>query len=208
MVDSTPTAHGAAVDHEVDTAAQVAEHMRRGGRRDMAGAVSRRRHHRAAEAFQQRVATGCAGTRTATLSSPAVASSRRRSPAASAAPGSGVPARRRRRGARRRHRRRRPRAPRPGRHVGDQRIERGPALGGIEPRDRLAVAGVGAEPVDGLGREGDEAAGREAARRPPRCRRHRRSRTCVPGLGGHRVSGASQACVYGRGGYKTGPVGV
>ena len=48
--------------------------------------------------------------------------------------------------------------------VRDQRIERRPALGGVEPRDRLAVGRVGAEPVDRLGRERDQPAGREAAR--------------------------------------------
>ena len=46
----------------------------------------------------------------------------------------------------------------------DQRIERRPALGGVEPRDGGAVGGVGAEPVDGLGRERDQAAVGEAAR--------------------------------------------
>ena len=44
--------------------------------------------------------------------------------------------------------------------MGDQRIERRAALGGVEPRDRLAVGGVGAEPVDGLGRKRDQPAGR------------------------------------------------
>ena len=48
--------------------------------------------------------------------------------------------------------------------VGDQRIEGGPALGGIKPGDRLAIGGIGAEPVDGLGRKRDEPARREAAR--------------------------------------------
>ena len=49
--------------------------------------------------------------------------------------------------------------------MGDQRIECGPALGLVKPRDRLAVGGVGAEAVNGLGRKGDQAAGREAAHR-------------------------------------------
>ncbi len=49
-------------------------------------------------------------------------------------------------------------------HMRDQRIERGAALGLIEARDRLAVGGVGAEPVDGLGRKGDEAACGQRAR--------------------------------------------
>ena len=46
----------------------------------------------------------------------------------------------------------------------DQRIEGGPSLGGIKPRHRLAIGRVGAEAIDRLGREGDEPAGREAAR--------------------------------------------
>ena len=41
-----------AVDDEVDAAAQIGQHMRRGGGRDMAGAVRRRRHHRLAEGRQ------------------------------------------------------------------------------------------------------------------------------------------------------------
>ena len=35
----------------------------------------------------------------------------------------------------------------------DQRIERGPAFGRVEPRNRAGVGGIGAEAVDGLGRE-------------------------------------------------------
>ena len=42
--------------------------------------------------------------------------------------------------------------------MGDQRIEARPALGGIDPRDRGRRGGVGAEPIDGLGRKGDEPA--------------------------------------------------
>ena len=44
------------------------------------------------------------------------------------------------------------------RHMGDERVEGGPALGGIDAGHRLAIGGVGAEAVDGLGREGDEPA--------------------------------------------------
>ena len=50
-------------------------------------------------------------------------------------------------------------------HVRDQRIERRPALGLIEPRDGPAVGGVGAEAVNRLGRKGDQPAGLEAAHR-------------------------------------------
>ena len=49
MVDSTPTGVGAAVDDQVDAAAQIGEHVLRGGRRDVAGAVGRGRDHRPAE---------------------------------------------------------------------------------------------------------------------------------------------------------------
>ena len=46
----------------------------------------------------------------------------------------------------------------------DQRIEGRPPLGRIKPRDRLAIARIGAEPVDRLGRKRDQPAGRKAAR--------------------------------------------
>src|ERR1700722_4815978 len=45
--------------------------------------------------------------------------------------------------------------------MGDQRIEGGPALGLIEPGHGQRVAGVGAEPIDGLGWEPDQAARRK-----------------------------------------------
>ena len=48
--------------------------------------------------------------------------------------------------------------------VGDQRIERGPPLGLIEPRHRRRIGGIGAEAVDGLGRERHQPAVRKAAR--------------------------------------------
>ena len=54
-----------------------------------------------------------------------------------------------------------------GRDIGDmrdQRIEGRPALGLIEPRHRLAVAGIGAEPVDGLGRKRHQPARAQALR--------------------------------------------
>jgi hypothetical protein len=44
------------------------------------------------------------------------------------------------------------------RDMHDQRIEGGPALGREDRGHGAVVAGVGAEPVDGLGREGDERA--------------------------------------------------
>ena len=48
--------------------------------------------------------------------------------------------------------------------MGDQRIEGRPALGLVEPRDGGRVGGIGAEPIDGLGRERDQAALGQAAR--------------------------------------------
>ena len=63
--------------------------------------------------------------------------------------------------------------------VGNQRIERRAAFGLIETSDRLGVGGVGAEPVDGLGREGDEAARGEHAR--GQCGRRATLERTVPG---------------------------
>ena len=42
------------------------------------------------------------------------------------------------------------------RHMGDERVEPRPILGAVDPGHRLGPRGVGAEAVDGLGREGDE----------------------------------------------------
>ena len=50
-------------------------------------------------------------------------------------------------------------------NMSNERIERRPALGRIETRDRLPVGGVGAEPVDRLGRKRDQPTGGEGARR-------------------------------------------
>ncbi len=50
--------------------------------------------------------------------------------------------------------------------MGDQRIEGGPALGLVEPGDRGRIGGVGAEAIDGLGRERDQPAlGQDTRRR-------------------------------------------
>ena len=62
--------------------------------------------------------------------------------------------------------------------VDDERIERGSFLGREDPGDRRRVEGVGSQPVDRLGREGDEPArpdegGRLADRAPGRSRRTR-----------------------------------
>ena len=56
-------------------------------------------------------------------------------------------------------------------HVGDQRIEGRPAFGLVEPRDRLAIGRVRAEPINRFGRECDQAAGgKDACRLGGRCR--------------------------------------
>ena len=128
-------------------------------------------------------ATGWAGTRTATVSSPAVARSATAQSAdfgstsvsgpgqnASASavagcvetgnpPGGGEIA-----------------------DMGDQRIEGGPALGLIKPGDRGRIGGVGAEAIDGLGRERDQPAfGKAAAGLRPRQPR-RRAKSAFSGL--------------------------
>ena len=123
-------------------------------------------------------ATGCAGTRTAMVSRPAVASSAtgqsaRLGSTRVSGPGQNAAASRSAAAIEARE---------PARglgigHMGDQRIERRPALGVIEARHRLAIGGVGAQPVDGLGRKRDQAAGRKHARGAcGRCRRPRSRR--------------------------------
>ena len=51
------------------------------------------------------------------------------------------------------------------RDMGDERVEGRAAFGLVDPRDGAPVGRVGAEAIDGLGREGDQAAGGEHARR-------------------------------------------
>ena len=110
-------------------------------------------------------ATGWSGTRTAIVSSPAVASSAtgqsgRLGSTSVSGPGQNAAASRSAAGVEAREPARR----REVGHMRDQRIEGRPALGLVEARDRRAVGRVGAEPVDGLGRKGDEAAGGQHAR--------------------------------------------
>ena len=95
------------------------------------------------------------------------------SPRASAAPASAGPARTPRRAALRRGRKRRERGARAARSAtwAISGLNARPALRRIEPRDRRAVGGVGAEPVDGLGRERHQAAVRQHARGRPRSHR-------------------------------------
>ncbi len=49
--------------------------------------------------------------------------------------------------------------------MGDQRIERRPVLGLVDPRDGRGIGGIGAKAIDGLGRERDQPAAGEATRR-------------------------------------------
>ena len=62
--------------------------------------------------------------------------------------------------------------------MGDERIERRPPLGRVESCNGGAVSRVGAEAVDGLGREGHEAAGGEQARGVADRRRIRLGHAC------------------------------
>ena len=113
-------------------------------------------------------ATSWFGTRTAMVSRPAVASSATGQPGAFGQNQRQRPrpkrfGKPRRIGIKARQRPRRRKID----HMGDERIERRPALGLVEARDGLAVGGVGAEAVNRLGRKGDEPAGRKAAHRIP-----------------------------------------
>ena len=104
-------------------------------------------------------ATGWSGTRMATLSRPALTSS-----------DSFEPARRRKHQGQRTGPERFGEALRERRHLGvlaglrgvryvhDQRVEAGAPLGREDRRHRAPVGGIAAEPIDGLGREGDKAA--------------------------------------------------
>ncbi len=166
-----------AVDDQVDAPAQIGEHMLRGGRRDVAGAVGRRRHHRPAEGCEDVARDRMAGHAHGDGVEPGGGELGHRAirrPAA--APASAAPARTPPPAARRAASKRAS-APRRGerrRTCAISGLNDGPALGVIEPRDRLAVGGVGAEPVDGLGREGDQPAGRQACARRARSPRRRR----------------------------------
>ena len=167
MVDSTPTATASAVDDQVDSPREVALHMGRRGRRDMARQIGRWRHHRPAEGAQdgQRHRVGGNPDRDGVE------------------PGGGELGDRAIRRFRQ-HQRQRPRPERLGERgrlgiktgnppggreiadMGDQRIEGGPALGLIKPGDRGGVGGVRPEAIDGLGRERDQPALGRGSGRP------------------------------------------
>ena len=167
--DSRPMRPWAAVEDQRDALAQIGGDMRCRGRADMARAVGagrgdgQRRPRAAAPARP-----GWAGTRTATVSSPA---RRQIGDAASGprpAPASAAPART-------------PRASRapapvispssaaasqPG-DMHDQRVEARPSLGLEDGGHGPAVGGIGAEPVHRLGRKRDQRAGARQEARPP-----------------------------------------
>ena len=58
MVDSTPTRHGAAVEHDVDVVAKIGAHVGRGGRADAPETIGRRRRDATAELLEQRERNG------------------------------------------------------------------------------------------------------------------------------------------------------
>ena len=182
MVDSTPTSTAPAIDDQIDPAVEIALHMGRIGRRDMAGQIGRRRHHRAAERAQDRARDRMRGNADRDGIEPGGGEIRHR---AIGGPGQhqGQRARPERFG--QRSRRRIEAADLPGggeiADMGDQRVEGGPALGLIEPGDGGGIGGVGAEAIDRLGRERDQPAiGQRSAPPPPR-RPRRRAKSLFSG---------------------------
>ncbi len=166
MVELDADRRRAAVEDEIDAAVKVGQNVVRAGRRDVAGAVGRGRDHRLAERRQNGVrhlVIGHAhrdGIETG-----------RRQVAHKAFGGLGQ------------NERQRPRPERLGElqrfgveagerlrrleidDMGDQRIERRPALGLVEPRDSAPVGRIGAQAVDSFGRKRHQAAGGEDPRR-------------------------------------------
>jgi hypothetical protein len=69
-------------------------------------------------------------------------------------------------------------------HMGDQRIKARPALGLINPGDRLAIGGVARQPVDRLRGHGDAAASRQDSGGLPARRDRPRADRRVGGRGG------------------------
>ena len=173
MVDSTPTLRRAAIDDQVDAAVEIGAHMLGERRRDVAGPIGRGRDHRLAERLQQvardrvvrhahRDRVRARRSRAPTPGSPSAFGSTSVSGPGQNTPASSFASSEKRASAQRRA---------SVRHMRDQRIEARAALGGIKPRDRRAVGGVGAEAVDRLGRERHEPAVGRARARPPRSRR-------------------------------------
>ena len=111
-------------------------------------------------------ATGCAGARIATVSSPAVASSAIGESLARGSTSVSGPGQKRAASLSAVSFQRTKRLRLAGiEHVADQRIELRPALGLEDRRDRALVGGVAAQAVDRLGREGDELALAQQPRR-------------------------------------------
>ena len=161
-----PDRRRAAVDDEVDAAAEIGKHVRGGGRRHVAGTVGRGRDNRIAQCRENiardrmvgdahRDAVEAGGGELGDRTAGRLGQNKRQRA--------------------RPERRCKTRASTSntsacfgGRNIGDmgdQRIERRPALGVIEAGDGLPVGRVGAEAVDRLGRERDETARRQHARR-------------------------------------------
>ena len=148
------------------------------------------------KASRRRWASGCDGTRIATVARPAVARGLR--------PKSGRRGRTRVRGpGQKRSARARASGGKLGEALGggpvgdvdDERVEGRAALGGEDAGDRGVAPGVGAEAVDGLGREGHELAGAEERGGGAEAARAVRERD---GVAGHRLT-RRPGCGGGRG---------
>ena len=175
MVEFDADRRRPAVDDQVDAAAQIGEHMGGGGRRDVAGAVGRGRHHRAAECRQDGARNRMVGHAHADgIEAGGRKLGDRTVRRLSATPASAAPARSADRRSAAASNRASRRAPATSPTCAISGLNAGAALGGKEARDRLAVGGIGAEPIDGLGWKRDEPAGSKRARRRadrPRARR-------------------------------------
>ena len=165
-MDSSPTAVGAAVEHEIDAAGEV-------GRTCAAVVV---------ETWPERLADGATTGPPNALSSARAVGCRRHAQRNGVEAGGGKVGHRTA-GRARQHQRQRSRPERRRQslrravehaerarraHVGDmrdQRIERRPPLGGVEPRHGGTVGGIGTEAVHGLSRKRDQAASGEQSRR-------------------------------------------
>ena len=156
---------GTAIQDEIHRIAQIVGDMRRQGGADMAGTIGRRRGHRA-RLLHQGPRHGMGGH----------AQRQRIQPGADQQVDGAVGAARQhqRQGARpegagQRFRCRMEQAMAAGgvqvRDMDDQGIETRPALGGENPRHGLAIAGVRAQAINGLGGEGDQPAARQQPRR-------------------------------------------
>ena len=166
MVELDSEGRRSVVDEKLDAVAQVVQHVRCRGRRHLAGSVRRRRNHGLAECGQNLVRHGMA-----------------RHPHRDGVEPGGRQKPDRAAGRLRQHEGERPGPECLGeaqrgvvedgkllgggrvRHMGDQRVDRRAFLDRIEPRHRFVVGGIGAEAVDGFGREGDEPARRQHAAR-------------------------------------------